>query len=87
MVVGVSHQLANRPRLRADLESMEDADVLVVELKAAAVDVAARVATARGMQVVFCDNRVISVGEASGTFEEAGLALAELAIARHQPTT
>jgi cyclic 2,3-diphosphoglycerate synthetase len=80
-VVGVSHHLANRPLLRADLEAMGEVDTLVVELKAAAVDLAARFATERGMEVVFCDNRVVSVGSA-GAFEEAATALADLAEAR-----
>jgi cyclic 2,3-diphosphoglycerate synthetase len=87
MVVGVSHHLANRPQLRADLEAMGDADILVVELKAAAVDVAARVARGRGMQVVFCDNRVVAVGGTPGGFEEAGTELIELALTRHTPTS
>jgi cyclic 2,3-diphosphoglycerate synthase len=61
-VVGTSPHLADRPRLGADLEAAEGAEVLVVELKAAAIDVAARVALERGYEVVFCDNRVVSVG-------------------------
>ena len=77
----MSHHLANRPKLQADLEAMGEADTLLVELKAAAVDLAARFATERGMEVVFCDNRVVSVG-GDGTFEEAGTALADLAVRR-----
>jgi cyclic 2,3-diphosphoglycerate synthetase len=71
-VVGTSHQLAHRPRLAVDLESAEKAEVLVVELKAAAVDLATRVALERGMEVVFCDNRVVPVG-GDGPFEELAL--------------
>ena len=77
----MSHHLANRPKLRADLEAMGEADTLLVELKAAAVDLAARFATERGMEVVFCDNRVVSV-DGEGEFEEAATELAELAISR-----
>ncbi len=77
-VVGVSHHLANRPRLRADLEAMGDADTVLVELKAAAIDLAARFATERGMEVVFCDNRVVSVG-GDGSFDEIATAVADLA--------
>jgi len=80
-IVGVSHHLANRPMLQADLEAMGEADTLLVELKAAAVDLAARFATGRGMDVVFCDNRVVSVG-GDGSFEEAGTWLANLAEGR-----
>jgi cyclic 2,3-diphosphoglycerate synthetase len=82
VVVGVSHHLANRPKLRVDLETFGDADVLLVELKAAAVDVAARVASERGMEVVFCDNRVVSVGEEE-SFEDVVGDLADLATRRH----
>lgn len=56
-VVAISHHLANRPALRADLAAAPAFDVLLVELKAAAVDVAARSATRAGARVVFCDNR------------------------------
>jgi cyclic 2,3-diphosphoglycerate synthetase len=77
-VVGTSHNLARRPQLAHDLEHMDEADVLVVELKAAAVDMAARVALARGMDVVFCDNRVVSVG-GDDTFEGLVLKTAILA--------
>ena len=80
-VVGSSHNLANRPLLEADLEGSRDAEVLVVELKAAAVDVAVRLAFDRGMDVVFCDNQVETIsGDAS--FEELGLAVADLAVQR-----
>ncbi len=77
-VTGISHHLANRPLLAADLEAAADAEVLVVELKAAGVDLAARFALDRGMQVIFCDNRVETLG-GDGTFEELGLAAADLA--------
>jgi len=55
-VVSVSRNLADRGALRADLERVE-ADVFVVEIKAAAIDVVAEAAEARGARVVFCDNR------------------------------
>jgi cyclic 2,3-diphosphoglycerate synthetase len=67
-VVGTSHHLARRPQLVADLERMDEADVLLVELKAAAVDLAARTALERDMDVVFCDNRVVTTG-GDDTFE------------------
>jgi predicted GTPase len=60
---------------------MDAADVLVVELKAAAVDLAARVALEREMEVVFCDNRVVSVG-GDATFEELALNTTDLAVRR-----
>lgn len=81
-VVGISHQLANRPRLRADLEAMGEVDTLLVELKAAAIDVAARYAAERGIEVVICDNRVVSVN-GDESFDEVSLAIADLATQRH----
>ena len=85
-VVGTSHHLARRPQLAEDLENAEKAEVLVAELKAAAVDVAARTALERGMEVVFCDNRVVSVG-GDGPFDELALALAATAIQRFTPSS
>lgn len=71
-VVGTSHHLAQRPALNADLADMNEAEVLLVELKAAGVDVAARVALERHMDVVFCDNRVVTV-DGDVSFEDMAL--------------
>jgi cyclic 2,3-diphosphoglycerate synthase len=68
-VVGASHNLARRPQLANDLEHIDGADVVLVELKAAGVDMVARLALARGLDVVFCDNRVVTTG-GDGTFEQ-----------------
>ena len=80
-VVGSSHHLANRPALAADLKTAGDAEVMLVELKAAAIDLAARFALERGMEVVFCDNRVVSTG-GDGTFDDLALRTADLAVDR-----
>ena len=85
-VVGTSHHLANRPALAEDLRKAEMAEVLVVELKAAAIDLASRLALERGMEVVFCDNRVVPVG-GDGPFDELALALADTASARFSTTS
>ena len=77
-VVGTSHNLARRPQLAADLEHLAGADVLLVELKAAAVDLAAKVALEQDVEVVFCDNRVVTV-DGDGTFEDLVLEAATLA--------
>jgi len=76
-VVGTSHNLARRPQLADDLDRMDGADILLVELKAAGVDMAARVALERDMDVVFCDNRVVTTG-GDGTFEALVLKTATL---------
>jgi cyclic 2,3-diphosphoglycerate synthetase len=60
-VVGFSANLADRTALRADLEAAPEYDVLLTELKAAAVDVAAEHAIGRGASVVFVDNRPVGV--------------------------
>jgi cyclic 2,3-diphosphoglycerate synthetase len=58
-IVHVSRNLARRDALRAELERV-DADVYLVELKAAAVDVVAEAALARGVEVVLAANDVVS---------------------------
>ncbi|HEX2699688.1 MAG TPA: hypothetical protein VHM89_05715 [Acidimicrobiales bacterium] len=80
-VVGSSHNLANRRLLEAELAGAGNAEVLVVELKAAAIDVAARIALERGMDVVFCDNRVETIS-GDGSFDELAAEVADLAARR-----
>jgi cyclic 2,3-diphosphoglycerate synthetase len=58
-VVHVSRNLARRDELREELERV-DAEVYLVELKAAAVDVVAEAALARGAEVVLAANDVVS---------------------------
>lgn len=56
-VVGISHRLSDRAGLTEDLDAAPDYDVLLTELKAAAIDVAAERALERGADVVLADNR------------------------------
>jgi cyclic 2,3-diphosphoglycerate synthetase len=56
-VVGWSARLADRAGLAADLDAAPPYDVLLTELKAAAVDVACEHAVAAGAEVVVVDNR------------------------------
>ncbi|MEO8291268.1 MAG: 2,3-diphosphoglycerate synthetase, partial [Gaiellaceae bacterium] len=62
-VVHVSGNLSRRPELRADLASLEarSADLYLIELKAAAIDVVAETAAERGVPIVLCDNEVRTV--------------------------
>jgi cyclic 2,3-diphosphoglycerate synthase len=63
-VVGVSGNLARRDALREDIDRL-DAEVYVVEIKAAAIDVVAEEADRRGVELVFADNDVLPLsGEA-----------------------
>jgi cyclic 2,3-diphosphoglycerate synthetase len=73
-IVHVSRNLARRGALREELERIE-ADVYLVELKAAAVDVVAEVAIARGAEVVLAANDV-----GSDELDERVLALAKQAV-------
>jgi cyclic 2,3-diphosphoglycerate synthase len=62
-IVHVSGNLSRRAELRADLASLEarSAELYLVELKAAAIDVVAETAAERGVPVVLCDNEVHTV--------------------------
>jgi len=57
----VSGNLARRDALREELEGV-DAEVYLVEIKAAAIDVVAEAALERGVEVVFADNQLVPVG-------------------------
>ncbi|HVL32964.1 MAG TPA: cyclic 2,3-diphosphoglycerate synthetase [Actinomycetota bacterium] len=60
-VVGITHRLADRAALAADLSGAGGTyEVLLTELKAAAVDVAARAALAAGAEVAFADNILVA---------------------------
>ena len=58
-VVAVSRNLADRERLREDLARV-DAELVLVEIKAAAIDVVAEAAEERGIEVVLAANDVDS---------------------------
>jgi cyclic 2,3-diphosphoglycerate synthetase len=75
-VVTVSRHLADRSLLREDLKRA-DADVFLVELKAAAIDVVAEAAAARGVEIVLALNDVVSPA-----LDENLDALVEVAAAR-----
>ena len=60
-IVHVSRNLGRRDLLADELEHL-DADTYLVELKAAAIDVVAEHALARGARVVLADNEVVAPG-------------------------
>jgi cyclic 2,3-diphosphoglycerate synthetase len=76
-VVYVSGNLAHREQLHSDLARPEvrGADVYLVEIKAAAIDVVAETASARGVELVFADNAVLPL-EGELDLDEQLLALA-----------
>ena len=56
-VIGTTSHLSNRPLLQKDIEKyIDEADIMLTELKAAAVDVATKDALKSGLDVVYCDN-------------------------------
>ncbi len=68
-VVAVSAHLSDRARLRADLARAEGRyDVLLTELKAAAIDVVAAMGARDGVRTVLCDNepRPVDGGDLTG---------------------
>jgi cyclic 2,3-diphosphoglycerate synthase len=76
-VVHVSGNLSKRDKLREEMEGV-DADVFLVEIKAAAIEVVAEAALERGLEVVFADNEVQALpGEPD--LDEALVALADAA--------
>ena len=81
-VVGWSARLADRAGLAEDMDAAADYEVLLTELKAAAVDVACERAVARGAEVVFVDNRPEVAGADAGDLETALTELIDLAVAR-----
>lgn len=77
-IVMTSASLSDRAQLERDMASAPPFDVLLTELKGAAVDVAARRAMERGADVVFVDNRPNTV-EGDGEVDELFLETATLA--------
>ena len=60
-VVGFSSHLSNRRKLAEDMRRFRGYDAVLVELKAAAVDVVTRKALEEGREVVFMDNEPVNV--------------------------
>ena len=63
-IVGTTAHLSNRPLLKEDMAKyMDKADVMLTELKAAAVDVATKDAIEAGLEVVYCDNIPVAISD------------------------
>jgi cyclic 2,3-diphosphoglycerate synthase len=80
-VVGWSASLADRATLAEELDAAQGYDVLLTELKAAAVDIGVERARRRGAEVVFVDNRAV-VLEGSADLDEALGEIVDLARSR-----
>jgi cyclic 2,3-diphosphoglycerate synthetase len=83
-VVHLSTNLAKRVELSRELEHV-DADVYLVEIKAAAIDVVAEAAAERGLEVVLCDNELRSL-EGWPDVDSQLLHLAEAALREKVPS-
>ena len=80
-VVGTTAHLSNRPLLREDMKKfMAHADVMLTELKAAAVDVATKDAIAAGLEVVYCDNIPVAINNTYPDLSESVIKLVDSAI-------
>ena len=79
-VVLVSGNLARRSALREDVARADAAEVFLVEIKAAAIDVVAEAAVEHGAEVVFADNQLVPVGVLD--LDTELIRLADSAIAR-----
>lgn len=80
-VTGVSCNLSKRPVLREEIEGFLEAspDVILTELKAAAVDVVTAWALGKNLEVVYMDNEPITMEEGQG-LDEAIIELAKKCI-------
>ena len=81
-VVGISHSLSDRSRLKEELRDAGNADVLLCEIKAAGIDVAPREALNAGMDVVYMDTVPVPVDD--GDLEAMLGRAAALAEERHR---
>ena len=80
-VVGTTAHLSNRPLLREDMQKyMDKADVMLTELKAAAVDVATKDAIAHGLEVVYCDNIPVAINDSYPDLAESVIKVVDMAI-------
>lgn len=77
-VVGHSTQLSNRTKLKQDLqEHIADADILLTEIKAASIDIAAKTAKEHSLKTVFMHNRPLLVGGTVTDLDKAMLAVSK----------
>ena len=80
-VIGTTAHLSNRPLLREDKKKyMDKAEVMLTELKAAAVDVATKDAIAAGLEVVYCDNIPVPISGSYPDLSQSILKLVDSAI-------
>ncbi len=80
-IKGISNNLSNRSLLRKDLiENLDKCDMLLTEIKAASIDVAASEARKNGVDIVFLHNQPVLVGGTVENFDEAVISVCEKAL-------
>lgn len=80
-VVGTTPHLSNRPLLQKDIDKyIDEADIMLTELKAAAVDVATKDSLEAGLGVVYCDNIPIAIDDSYPDLSESILEIVNGAI-------
>ena len=80
-IIGTTPHLSNRPQLREDMKKyIDDADVMLTELKAAAVDVATKDALEHGLEVVYCDNIPVPINDSYPDLSKSVIKLVNSAI-------
>lgn len=80
-VIGTTSHLSNRPLLKEDMAKyMDKAEVMLTELKAAAVDVATKDAIKAGLKVVYCDNIPVAIKDSYPDLAKSIIELVDSAI-------
>ena len=82
-VMGISHSLADREKLARELKDLNGGvDVLLVELKAAAVDIVTKFGIEKGLEVVYVDNQPEMIEGEGPSLEDLLIEVADLAKGR-----
>ena len=80
-IVGTTPHLSNRSLLKKDIEKYIDkVDIMLTELKAAAVDVATKYSMEKGLDVVYCDNIPVPINYKYPDLSKSVLEIVDMAI-------
>ena len=80
-IVGTTPHLSNRSLLKKDIEKYIDkVDIMLTELKAAAVDVATKYSMEKGLDVVYCDNIPVPINYKYPDLSKSVLEIVDVAI-------
>ena len=80
-IVGTTPHLSNRSLLKEDIEKYIDkVDIMLTELKAAAVDVATKYSMEKGLDVVYCDNIPVPINYKYPDLSKSVLEIVDMAI-------